>query len=691
MPKSRGKKCKCCGKHFNKWAILKRLNEHELNSLKPSLRSKVKEGDLICNNCYGTENASLPDTILKEKVSNEMPSTSEPLSDADSGPSHSKRIKLDIPRATSSSALCIVCGKARQTDSRRTFKTLLPKCRAKIFVKTGIVVTDGVRVCLKHFDGDFLSEECYSSITSFSDSFNATSQDIKELLNEVRVIALQGSNTLNFDDSSAMVDTDYMRLTGVTKSQFDSIMSHLSTLRSTSTRSSRTALALLLVKLRTGLSLSVISTLFGIRKNSCSKAIHAARTALMTSFVPKYLGLSHIDRDQIIRDHTSTFAKVLFADSKSDVAIAVADGTYIYIEKSSNYAFQRRSYSIHKGQPLLKPMMLVATDGYILTVLGPYLADGKNSDAKITEHMLKSNAENINEWFHDNDVLVVDRDFRDAIDILKDFGINAQMPHFLNKSQRQHSTEEANESRLVTKVRWVVESVNGRIKKWKALSNTMPNTQIPYIGDYVRIVCSICNAFRPALVTSPESDEVIAKRMMAQAKNPNKLQCTVVANGWDKKRVIWEKINESELNDFPELTENELRDLTMGVYQLKQARCYTDEHFDENGQYEILAHKEQNNILKAQIRSRHTSNKSYNLWIEYGQGLNPINGWYCQCKCGARTVGCCAHVASALWFLGYYRYHTENSVSKTNRDYMNLVEDAAVDTWSSSSESEEEN
>ena len=165
-------------------------------------------------------------------------------------------------------------------------------------------------------------------------------------------------------------------------------------------------------------------------------------------------------------------------------------------------------------------MMLVATDGYILTVLGPYLADGKNSDAKITEQMLNSNVQDINDWFEEDDFMVVDRGFRDAVDILKDFGINAQMPHFLNKSQKQHTTEEANESRLVTKVRWVVESANGRIKKWKVLSNKLPNSQIPYVGDYVRIVCSLCNAFRPPLVTSTDSDKVIARRMMALAKSP---------------------------------------------------------------------------------------------------------------------------------------------------------------------------
>ena len=48
---------------------------------------------------------------------------------------------------------------------------------------------------------------------------------------------------------------------------------------------------------------------------------------------------------------------------------------------------------------------------------------------------------------------------------------------------------------LVAKVRWVVESANGRIKKWKALSNSMLISQIPYVRDYERIVCALCNAY----------------------------------------------------------------------------------------------------------------------------------------------------------------------------------------------------
>ena len=94
-----------------------------------------------------------------------------------------------------------------------------------------------------------------------------------------------------------------------------------------------------------------------------------------------------------------------------------------------------------------------------------------------------------------------------------------------------------------------------------------------------------------------------------------------------------------------------------------------------------MAHKEDDSVLKAQIHSCHTSNKTktYNLCVEYTQGLNPITGWYRGCRSGARIVGCCAHVASVLWYLGFYRNETEINETKQN------------DTWIISGNSEKDN
>lgn len=156
---------------------------------------------------------------------------------------------------------------------------------------------------------------------------------------------------------------------------------------------------------------------------------------------------------------------------------------------------------------------------------------------------------------------------------------------------------------------------------------------------------------------------------------------------WDKKRTIWQNIDDSEMPDFPQLNESELRDLTMGVYQIRQAKSYTKEHQTDEGKYEIMVHKEQEGILKAQLRSRHTTSTTYNLWTEHDTGLNPINGWYCTCKSGARVVGCCAHIASVIWYLGFERYQQKSKHPKTQDKFMETLADAAAEVWDTESDS----
>lgn len=110
-------------------------------------------------------------------------------------------------------------------------------------------------------------------------------------------------------------------------------------------------------------------------------------------------------------------------------------------------------------------MMLVTTTGYILYVFGPYFSDSKNNDANIFTHILKKDAHNIRDWLKPNDIIIVDRRFRDCLKLLEDMNLIPKMPSFINK-QAQFVTKDANETRLVTKVRWVVEAVNGQLENW---------------------------------------------------------------------------------------------------------------------------------------------------------------------------------------------------------------------------------
>ncbi|VDI60677.1 Hypothetical predicted protein [Mytilus galloprovincialis] len=148
----------------------------------------------------------------------------------------------------------------------------------------------------------------------------------------------------------------------------------------------------------------------------------------MQDFVPHFIGFQHISHEDFVRNHTTPIAKTLFANDSEDAAIIVMDGTYIYLQKSADYEFQRLSYSLHKTE--LKPMVIYWV---------PILQTEKNNDAAIIKHMIVVNAEGMNEWLETSDVCVVDRGFRDVVDFLREQGYNVEMPVYLKKGSKTAS------------------------------------------------------------------------------------------------------------------------------------------------------------------------------------------------------------------------------------------------------------
>ena len=61
------------------------------------------------------------------------------------------------------------------------------------------------------------------------------------------------------------------------------------------------------------------------------------------------------------------------------------------------------------------------------------------------------------------------------------------------------------------------------------LNYIIRNTELRFIGDYVNIVCALCNAFRPDLASSKESDERVANAMLARKDSQNELHNAVSA------------------------------------------------------------------------------------------------------------------------------------------------------------------
>ncbi len=335
-----------------------------------------------------------------------------------------------------------------------------------------------------------------------------------------------------------------------------------------------------------------------------------------------------------------------------DSAIVVIwDATYVYIQKSSNYNFQRCSFSMHKGRNLVKMMIVVSSTGHIVECYGPYFTNGGNNDASIIIDQFEQHKINTKNFFKENDAFVVDRGFRDCVDFLAELGFNVYMPNFLYNGS-QHSDMEANNSRLITKIRWVIEALNGIIKQWKYFANVVPNKNIPFIEKDFKIVCSLINRYYSDRVKSDaEKESVIAKSMLSKLNLKNTLKDEVEGIKRTKKQTVHE---DPRLIDFPSLSEEYLLDLGFGTYQMKQAYSYVMDHLNERGKYKFEFSKDKPNILKVKIKSRHSGQTVYKTYIDYSNSdSKPIKRWYCTCKSGARTLGVCAHVMSVLWYMGY--------------------------------------
>ena len=345
---------------------------------------------------------------------------------------------------------------------------------------------------------------------------------------------------LDFDNSISLSDDDYFNLTGISKDQFDYTCSMINGLRN-SKYSVRTTIGVLLTKLRTGLSSCLLKTMFNVKCNNyICKIVRRAREALMKDFVPKYMGFDHITREAVIENHTTVFARELLASGDDNTAILLIDGTYIYIlKKVENTHFSGNHTACTRGGLSLNPCLLLHLTGISLISWVLIWQKAKT----LNKHLSKKQCNNILKWSQSNAVLVLDRGFRDSLDLIDSLNLRSESPSFLGKGQKQHTEAEANTSRLVTKIRWAVESANGRLKRWRILANVVTNTQIPFIGDYVRIVGSIINAFRPSLASDSDKDIEISPKMLEKSKLViNPLKEMFVKSG---KRIVSNKMKKN--------------------------------------------------------------------------------------------------------------------------------------------------
>ena len=202
-------------------------------------------------------------------------------------------------------------------------------------MKKNVFIPEGARCCPDHLIEDRFKSEAIDQIAPSSVQIKRlNADDIQLLLNKWQIIYRE-KKRLDFDTSYSMSDKEYQALTSLSKSQFDDLIGTISQtrIRNSSNRSIRTAIGILLCKLRLGLSNELLAILFELPdKRAVSRADESARNALMSEFVPSNVGFNHISRGETINQHTTNIAKQLMCENDNDTAVVVVDSTYIYIQ-----------------------------------------------------------------------------------------------------------------------------------------------------------------------------------------------------------------------------------------------------------------------------------------------------------------------------------------------------------------------
>lgn len=564
----------------------------------------------------------------------------------------------NIKRFGSSHNICILC------SERKKLKTITWNDRLNALKTARVYIPSGARICTVHGHVDW-NEVSHSAVIC---EFNA------RYIEEMVELALSED-----EENAEFPDINVESNTGLTLTQFDQLFSCVPSLVATmpSAEQAKRALLMLLMRYRKAASYEYIGTACGISASKASMDIRKARFALTRDVVPNYLGFENLGRGRLLQN-TTVLARMLHCDNNADKLITIWDGTYIFVNKSSNYEFQKLTYNAQKSSNFLRPMMCVTTNGYIIDVFGPF--EAVKNDAKCMLKILETDL-NETEIIRSGDVFLFDRGFRDCLEMIANRGYVAKTPEFVKRNHptQQLTTEQANRSRLVTKNRFAVEARNGHMKTIFPMFDMQWSTKCVHsLGEDLRIAAALINKFFCKIEADAGEEEAVANAMLARMSLPNVIHPIVQQDMFLGHLEFFEEVDENTFV-FPELTKEELSRITLGSYQLRQAKSYACAHKKTRIDFQYLCYRSPDpitryffadvirdknvlqpvlvsTIMASRFRSR-KKHESYILADASKNGPDGIIGYCCQCQHGLRTVGCCSHVATTIFYLGYARHN----------------------------------
>lgn len=555
-------------------------------------------------------------------------------------------INMPFDRVVASHGYCFLC------KNKEGLIDVPLQARIQVFVERRLFIPKRNRCCSSHLIKQQFYKDEISKMIIYS---NESLIDIDEVKIFFEKLSDNVQSDLHGQIGSHLISDERIKaLTGYSWDSIDKITKKLETMRESHNRNVTQALVMFLIKLRSGSSDAFIAAILDVSENIVNQSINSILECFRTHVLPNHFGIQNYSREFLLTQK-AVVADLLFGDYEDDCLFIICDGTYLRHEKSSNNAYQRKAYSGQKKTPLCKPFTICTSNGFVIDLEGPFEAN--LNDAEILR-LLLGDPNGLITILKKGDVFILDRGFRDVVPFLEEKGFKVLMPALKGK-RKQLTCKESNESRLVTKLRWVVEAVHGIISQKNDLLHKLHNSLLPNAGTYCKAACFIYNLTSQRLNSDAQNLEEIVGRMKNRKEVENDLAIMVAEKNFGRKTKPFECGSAEDFDDFPQLTEKELKLLFTGTYQLKQAVSYLGELLDVDNQLQINYLIEEKGILKTEVRSRHINSKTYKCFIHYtpdDTGIDAIKGYCCDCANGLRTVGCCSHVAAIIYYLAHGRF-----------------------------------
>lgn len=217
-------------------------------------------------------------------------------------------------------------------------------------------IPKGARFCKFHFNENSWNSDMPEENGIFS---KVQIEDLITLVTEKKEV--KSKRTVVGPDNTNTMDT-YI---GLNSEQFENVLNIVLPSLLTIYQKigiAKNALYIFLMKLRTGFTIDEICPFFDLTKKTMIQRIRNVRQIMYKEFVPRHL--FNWTRQDLL-ENTSPLSRELY-NVDENTAVITFDGTYVYTIISSNYGFQKDSYSIQKKRNLVKFMMCVSTNGLIL-------------------------------------------------------------------------------------------------------------------------------------------------------------------------------------------------------------------------------------------------------------------------------------------------------------------------------------